>query len=252
VAGDIVTLTVHHREASPAYPVTTITPEERDTAPIQEYDGSMFGQITGPESPERYPLRVDVGEERHLEQSSPTEVEVVYADGLVSYRIKAPKAHDAAGSTVPTSLEVSGGGVVTLTVHHRDGNPAAGGAPFDYPITEGEGWEGGFTTTTVILGPPDEAELRARERTERELREASPPAHPEPPPVPTCKVPTLRGYSLRGAKNRLRVAHCGIGAVHLAAGATLGKGKVVKQFHPAGARLAAGTSVAVKLGVGGR
>jgi PASTA domain len=61
-------------------------------------------------------------------------------------------------------------------------------------------------------------------------------------------VPTLRGYSLRGAMNRLRVAHCGIGAIHLAAGATAGKGTVVKQFHPAGTNLEAGAPVAVKLG----
>jgi hypothetical protein len=49
---------------------------------------------------------------------------------------------------------------------------------------------------------------------------------------------------------RLRAAHCAIGQVHLAAGATAGKGKVVKQFRAAGTDLAAGTPVAVKLGSG--
>jgi beta-lactam-binding protein with PASTA domain len=87
--------------------------------------------------------------------------------------------------------------------------------------------------------------------SERKIIEANPAATLEPLPIPTCKVPSLDGYSLRGAKNRLRAAHCGIGAVHLATGATLGKGKVVKQFHAAGTELAAGAPVAVKLGVVG-
>jgi hypothetical protein len=250
VSGDVVTLTVHHREASFVYPVTTITPEERDTAPIREYDGVMLSGITGPESPERFPLRVDLGRRQELRQVSSTEVQVVYSDGTESFSITAEKAHAANGAKVPTTLEKTGEDVITLTVHHRAGNPAAGGAPFDYPITAGEGWEGEFHTE-IVHGPPDDAELRAmreRELVEREIIEASPPASTGPLPVITCKVPTLRGYSLRGAKNRLRAAHCGIGAVHLAAGATLGKGKVVKQFHPAGTELVAGAPVAVKLG----
>jgi hypothetical protein len=213
----------------------------------------MFSEIHGLESPERYPLRVDLARRQGLRQVSPTEVQVVYTDGTESFAITAEKARDAEGAGVPTTLEMTGEDEITLTVHHRAGNPAAGGAPFDYPITASEGWEGGQYQTVIIKGPPDETELREiseRERMEREIIEASPAAVVEPPPVVTCKVPTLRGYSLRGAKNRLRVAHCGVGAVHLAAGATLGEGKVVKQFHAAGTELAAGAPVAVKLGVG--
>jgi hypothetical protein len=232
--------------------VAAASAEEADTEPIQEYDSGASFWITGHESPERFPLRVTLGKEQFLEQVSPTEVEAESAGHNLAFRIVAAKAHDADGTNVPTTLEQTGQDVVTLVVHHRAGNSAAGGAPFDYPITPGEGWEGGFQTI-IVTGPPDETELRElseRERMEREIIEASPAAVVEPPPVVTCKVPTLRGYSLRGAKNRLRVAHCGIGAVHLATGATVGKGKVVKQFHDAGTELAAGSPVAVKLGLG--
>jgi len=238
--------------ASLAISAAPAAAEENDTAPIREYDGVMLGAIRGPESPERFPLRIDLGARQELRQVSPTEVQVVYVDGVEAFVITAEKAHDAEGARVPTTLEMTGEDEITLTVHHRAGNPAAGGAPFDYPITAGEGWEvSGSFQTLIVKGPPDETELREmseRERMERELIEASPPAQVEPPPVVTCRVPTLRGYSLRGAKNRLRAAHCGIGAVHLATGATVGKGKVVKQFQGAGTELAAGAPVAVKLG----
>jgi beta-lactam-binding protein with PASTA domain len=61
-------------------------------------------------------------------------------------------------------------------------------------------------------------------------------------------VPSLHGLGLRSAKSSLRTANCAIGQVHLAKGATAGKGKVVKQFRAAGTELAAGAPVAVKLG----
>jgi hypothetical protein len=238
--------------ASLAVAVTPAAAEESDTAPIRDYDGVMFPEIHGLESPERYPLLVDLARRQELRQVSPTEVQVFYTDGTEAFVVTAEKARDAEGARVPTTLEMTGEDEITLTVHHRAGNPAAGGAPFDYPITAGEGWEdSGSFQTVIIKGPPDETELREmseRERMEKELIEASPPAQVEPPPVVTCRVPTLRGYSLRGAKNRLRAAHCGIGAVHLAVGATAGKAKVVKQFHTAGTELAAGAPVAVKLG----
>jgi hypothetical protein len=211
----------------------------------------MLAEIRGLESPERYPLRVDLASRQELRQVSLTEVQVVYTDGTEAFVITAEKAHDADGARVPTTLEVTGEDEITLTVHHRAGNPAAGGGPFDYPITAGEGWEGGPFQTVIIKGPPDEAELREmseRERMEKAIIEASPAAQVEPPPVVTCKVPMLRGYSLRGAKNRLRAAHCGIGAVHLANGTIPGRDKVVKQFDVAGTELAAGAPVAVKLG----
>ena len=67
---------------------------------------------------------------------------------------------------MPTSLSVSEEKIVTLTVHHREGNPAAGGAPFDYPVIAGAGWEGG-TEPVIVKGPPDEQEIKEREAGER-------------------------------------------------------------------------------------
>ena len=53
-------------------------------------------------------------------------------DERLAFTINAGLAHDAEGSNVPTSLGVSEGNILTLTVHHRAGNPAASGAPFVY------------------------------------------------------------------------------------------------------------------------
>jgi hypothetical protein len=205
----------------------------------------LFPAITGPEAPEEYPFHVTLGEEQFLRQVTPTEVDVFSAGDPGASPMTAEPAHDAVGAAVPTTLELTGRDIVTLTVHHRDGNPAAAGASFVYPISGGTGWTGGFTTVVVPTENPF-----AFAESERKIIEANPAASLEPLPAPTCKVPALRGYSLPGAKNRLRAAHCGIGVVHLAAGATAGKGKVVKQFHAAGTELAAGAPVAVKLGVG--
>jgi hypothetical protein len=223
--------------------------ESGDAAPLRSLsDGGLdFPTIIGPEAPEEYPFQVEgFAPEVVLRQIDDQLIVGEYVEGGVrSASFEAVAAHDADGATVPTTLTLGEDEVITLTVHYKAGNPAAGGAPFVFPITDGVGWSGGFFTGTVqMINPFAEAE--------RKVVEANPAAHPEPPPAPTCKVPTLRGYSLRGAKNRLRVAHCGLGAVHLAAGATLGKGKVVKQFHPAGARLVEGSPVAVKLGAAGR
>ena len=232
--------------ASLAIAVAPAAAEFLGPAPIRNWDegGMVLPTITGPEAPEEYPFRVDLGEEQFLRQVSATEVDAYYAGHSRAFAINAEAAHDAVGAAVPTTLELTGRDVVTLTVHHREGNPAAAWAPFDYPVVGGSGWPGGFQTIVVEmknpLGEPGQTVI-----------EANPPASTEPAPVPICKVPSLRGDSLRGAKNRLRAAHCGIGAVHLAAGATLDKGKVVKQFHAAGTELAAGAPIAVKIGGSG-
>jgi hypothetical protein len=76
--------------ALPAVAGTT-TLEENDTAPIRDYDGVMLGEIRGPESPERFPLRVDLARRQELRQVSPTEVQVVYIDGTLK-RLAMPTA----------------------------------------------------------------------------------------------------------------------------------------------------------------
>jgi hypothetical protein len=127
-----------------------------------EFDGTLtFPLISGPSSPEEYTwwVRLEGGEE--LRQVDGEDPAVFFKSGHMAFSIKTELAHDATGASVPTSLAVTGPELITLTVHHREGNPAAGGAPFIYPIVAGAGWEGGYATPFLIQGPPDEAELRA-------------------------------------------------------------------------------------------
>jgi hypothetical protein len=215
--------------------------------PLYEAD-LTFPTIKGPSDPEEYSWQVRLAANQTLLEVDETEAEVRYESGLTAFLITAEPAHAADGATVPTTLSVSEGDVLTETVHHLAGNPAAGGAPFDYPVMDGLGWEGPIPWE-YIQGPADEAGIGEQfRRAEEVIFKANPAAPTEAPPVPHCTVPSLHGYNLRGAKNRLRAGHCAIGQVHLAGGASVGKGKVVKQFEPAGTELAAGAPVAVKLG----
>jgi hypothetical protein len=114
-------------------------------------------------------------EDQILKQVDSRTVEVYEEDAQevlhTAFSIRAEYAHDAIGTEVPTTLTISNGDRVTLTVSYRAGNPAAGGAPFIFPITAGTGWEGGFNTYYVDIpdepgeGPPEteeEAELDPR------------------------------------------------------------------------------------------
>lgn len=218
--------------ASLAVVVAPAAAEEVDTAETAEFTGALsFAEITGPESPERYPFQVRLGSEKELRQISETEAAVFYIDGPQAYAIYAMGAHDADDANVPTTLAVTGEEVVTLTVDHRAGNPAAGGEPFVYPILSGSGREPGaeFFYGRVEVGGPLTL--------------------PEESPAPVqCDVPKLHDLKLAAAKAKLRAAHCAIGKVRIASGATATKGRVAKQFSAAGTELAVGARVAVKLG----
>lgn len=180
-------------------------------ADLAPFDGAMtFPMIQDPSGPEDYSWEVQLADNQVLEQIDDQTAVVYYIrDHTTAFGITAEPAHDAIGTKVPTTLSVSGGDVVTLTVHHRAGNPKAGGALFDYPIVAGEGWEGGFSTVYVV-GPPDEAELRElRERQEREAEEAG-----RPKAAATgCVVPRLKGRSLGASRRRLAKAGCKLGSV---------------------------------------
>lgn len=116
--------------------------------------GMVFGTIRGPADPEEFSFSVDLVEEQKLRQVDDHSAEVVYAGHEQALSINAVQAHDAEGATVPTTLTVTQPNIVTLTVHHREGNLAAAGAPFTYPILAGSGWEGGFRTITVPMDQP--------------------------------------------------------------------------------------------------
>jgi hypothetical protein len=193
-----------------------------------------FPDIHSTEDPEDYCWEVQLSEGQELRQINSTEAEVFFESGHPAFGIKAMEAHDAIGTTVPTTLTVTAPNLITLTVHHRNGDPAAGGAPFDYPVTQGVGWEGGFQSVQ-IQGPPDEAELKPK-----------PSALPvEEAPTPTCEVPVLQGRTLKAARRALFRSNCALGPIH---GHRHLGARIVKQYRPAYKTLPAGTEVGVKLG----
>jgi hypothetical protein len=203
---------------------------------VEAAGGRGFPPITSAASPEEYEQQVDfegLDPIHTIEQIGPEEIVVKDSEGDTVEWFHLEPAHDAVGANVPTSLRLDGKEVI-LTVQHHEGNPAAGGAPFTYPIVSGKGWEGGFFTGIVEMPSPVPIETA--------------PSSAPAPIVPTCRVPALRGFGLPTVKRLLLGSDCGVGGVHLARGATRGKGKVVKQVRAAGTELTAGTPVAIKLG----
>jgi PASTA domain-containing protein len=194
--------------------------------PLPPYDGTMtFQSIEGPDGPEDFSWEVKLDEEVELREIDNTHAGVYWVGTeTLAMTITAQLAHDAVGTNVPTTLAVTQPNIVTLTVHHRSGNPTAGGAPFDYPVIAGAGWEGGFQQHTVDMGPPTE--------------------QAPTPPVPRCTVPDLTGRTLKAARRHLRRSHCGLGEVR---GERSRGARVLKQFRQPGKSLPAGTEVDVKL-----
>jgi hypothetical protein len=102
------------------------------------YEGDMrFPAIYSPSEPEEFSWEVPLGEEMEMQQIDEREIGVYYSNGHPAFAIQAEFAADAVGATVPTTIQIAGENVFTLAVHHRERNPAAGGAPFVYPITAG-------------------------------------------------------------------------------------------------------------------
>src|SRR5215216_736131 len=144
-----------------------LVPAGAAAVPLSLYSGSMgFPAIQGDDGPEEFSWEVELGDEEELRQIDATHAGVFWPDDTRAMSIEAGKAHAADGATVPTTLTVTQPNVITLTVHHRAGNPAAGGAPFVYPVVAGVGWEGGFRTEEAVVIPGD-----------------------QPAPDPTCVVP---------------------------------------------------------------
>jgi hypothetical protein len=200
------------------------------------FDGDMgFQAIQGPEGPEESSWEVHLSEGQDLREVDDRHAAVYYTDAdRRAFGIEAELAHDASGTDVPTTLSVTQPNVITLTVHHRDGNPVAGGAPFDYPVTAGTGWEGGFQSVE-IEGPPDEYQLA--HPPSREIPEI-----PEAPPS-RCIVPDLTGRTLRASRKMLRRAHCTLGQVR---GERSRGARVLTQYRQVGKVLPVWTAVDVK------
>jgi PASTA domain-containing protein len=217
-----------------------------------EFNGlANFPTIKGPTEPDEFTWQVRLGEDQELLLASETEAWVMYDDGANSFKsfaITAEGARDLSGAYVPTTLRVAEGGILTFVVHDREGNVAAGGAPFAYPIVPARSWAPSDVHPIEVVGPPDEMEIEAERIAAQRAKEAQQAEAPGTTPAPACRVPSVHGLRLAAAKAKLRADHCAIGQVRLAHGATTGKSKVVKQFKPAGTQLTAGTPVAVKLG----
>lgn len=166
-----------------------------DPPVLPAFDGAMsFPAIREPSYPEDYSWEMHLGPGTELEAIDDQHAGIYFTyEHVLSYLVTAGEAHDATGATVPTSLVVSEGNVITLIVHHRDGNPAAGGASFVYPVLAGQGYEMQFSPVQItgpLAGPEKVAEA----------------VEPE-----SCIVPTLRGKTLRRSKVLLREADCKIG-----------------------------------------
>lgn len=121
------------------------------------YDGAMtFQSIRTPTGTDEFSWIVNLRPGQYLEKVDDRTVEVISSVfERPVFTITAIEAHDAVGSTVPTTLSASGS-TITLKVHHKAGNPVANNAPFVYPVIAGSGWEGGIVVHQVV-GPPTES-----------------------------------------------------------------------------------------------
>ena len=117
--------------------------------------GMVFEAIRDESAPESYSYTVELGDDQFLRAIDDTHAEVYYSGHIPAFAITAEPAHDAVGTTVPTTLTVDNGNTVTLHVHYKAGNP---GAPFVYPVVGGTGWEGGFRTIEGGLEVTGQAE----------------------------------------------------------------------------------------------
>ncbi len=212
---------------------------------LPTFDGTTsFPAIQGTSDPENFSWEVELSDGQELQLVDSRHAAVYYTeDGQLALDITAGEAHDAVGSDVPTSLAVFGENVITLTVHHRVGNPVAGGAPFEYPVLAGAGWPGGPTDPEIVKGPMDEQELReARERIER-----ANPAALDAGVRNGCRVPMLKGRSLRNSKRQLRQSGCRIGQVKRLKGTMARAGRVIRQNPKPGNVLPSGATIDVTL-----
>lgn len=199
-------------------------------APPPVYDGVMdFPTIHEPLDPEDYFWEVELSEEQELRQFDERNAVVYYTDGEhVAFSIRAGEAHDATGKSVPTTLTVSSPNIITLTVHHQAGNPAANGAPFAYPIDAGPGYETGYSTVQVIMPPSEPLPVRDVVRE-------------------TCLMPEVKGKTLESARRRVRSAGCRIGRVHRQQGTASKRNRVIAQNPEPGTSLPLWAPVVIRL-----
>jgi hypothetical protein len=123
-----------------------------DTVVRPLYDGiQAFQDIRLSTAPETYSWNVQLHAGQSLKAIDETHVGIYYTElELLAMTITAETSHDATGKAVPTSLSVSEGKVLTLTVHHRNGG-------FVYPVVAGSVFQPSYTTV-IVQGPPTKQE----------------------------------------------------------------------------------------------
>ena len=142
--------------------VSANTGADVDTIVRPLADGGMvFAAIRDQAATENYSWSVELGDDQILRIEDEQHAVVYYNDRTPAFSIAAVPASDANGTTVPTSLSVSQGHIVTLTVHFKAGHD---GQPFVFPVVAGTGWEGGFRTVVVDMdNKPTELEEEEEE-----------------------------------------------------------------------------------------
>jgi hypothetical protein len=111
------------------------TATEVDSGIRPVYNGDMtFEAIRDRSASGQFSWRVSLDTDQTLKSIDAQHAEIYWGDGTAALGISAYTAHDATGATVPTSLSVSNGNVITLTVSHQSGS-------YVYPISAGQGWE---------------------------------------------------------------------------------------------------------------
>jgi hypothetical protein len=135
-----------------------------DTVIRPAYDGIMaFQDIRDPSASESYTWAVRLSQGEQLKLIDEQHARVFWEDGTEATLITAQPAHDANGTTVRTTLSVSGN-LVTETVHYKE-------QVYVYPIVAGVGWEGGFQTVEGHI-PPTEQSGEEVEESGREINAA--------------------------------------------------------------------------------
>lgn len=135
--------------SSEAAAVISNSAPETDTVLHPIYNGLMtFQDLRDGSAPESYSWKVKLGLNEELKAIDTHHAGVFWPDGTEAMLILAQEAHGAAGESVPTTLTVSQGSIITLTVQHHAGN-------YVYPIMAGTGWQGGFQTETATVEEPN-------------------------------------------------------------------------------------------------
>jgi hypothetical protein len=165
---------------------------------------------------------------------------------------------DLAAGVGTNVVAVGGNGAIYTSLDGSTFVAQPAPAPIDTAAWESVAFEPG--TATAWVGGAGGTLVRT---TVANTLPAPPPAVTPPvtpaPPAPVapiaakakpavCKVPNLKGKSLKAAKRRLAKAHCKLGRVTKEKGVTAKDGKVTKQSPKAGAKRAAKAKVAVTLG----